>query len=223
MMIRAFLFLLLFTPSIVFAQFEACRDMFPSEPPAIAGRDICFSGFAVLHSAVTKNPIYVVERLDRNRLILASRQKRTGRFYEEARLPSVQRARLSDYAGSGYDRGHMAPAGDMADEESMAQSFSLANVVPQVPEHNRKTWADIEKNVRKFVKRQSGPVYVFTGVAYDSFHRTIGNGVWVPSVLWKVIKSGEKVIVYWSKNAAGPVEKPISYQEFVRRTGLRLF
>ena len=60
---------------------------------------------------------------------------------------------MRDYVGSGFDRGHNSPAGDQEDPESMAQSFSLANMMPQAPQNNRIAWASIEKGTRKYVLR----------------------------------------------------------------------
>lgn len=98
------------------AAFDACRDYFPKQTPPSASvspsqtRDLCMDRFAVLHSGESKAPVYVVERLNRARLLDAQDEERTDKFYEEARLPSAHRARLADYKGSGYDRGHIAPA-----------------------------------------------------------------------------------------------------------------
>jgi endonuclease G, mitochondrial len=219
-------------PVVASAAFEQCRDQFPAASvPAIPvdgmqPRDLCFDGFAVLHSGTTRTPIYAAERLNRARLLQARSQQRADRFYEEARLPSRERARLADYLRSGYDRGHVAPAGDMPDGNAMAQCFSLANMVPQDGHHNRETWSRIEQDTRRYAMRARGDVYVFTGPWYDGEPRTIGGGrVRVPDVLWKLVydATSGRSWVHWSRNdARAVVERPIAYDEFVRRTGLRL-
>lgn len=214
--------------------FKDCQDLFPNQsPPQLqsikVGRELCFDDFAVLYSAQTKTPVYAVERLTKDRLLAARSEQRTNKFYEEARLPFADRALLNDYKSSGYDRGHNAPAADRSTDAAMAQSFSLANMVPQDPNHNRKTWSDYEKNVRKYAMRANGDVYVFTGPYFypGENHKAIGySKVWVPDVMWKVVytPSSGKAFVYWSANASNVrVEPPISYDEFKKRTGLALF
>lgn len=215
-------------------KFSSCKDYFPNSAPLMLDsvpsdttKELCFDDFAVLYSTKTKTPVFAVEKLNRERLIAAKEEQRTNKFYEEARLPRRDRAMLTDYRGSGFDRGHNAPAGDRSTDEAMAQSFSLANMVPQDPEHNRKTWASIEKATRKYVMRASGDVFVFTGPYYDPSKepRTIGDGVQVPDVMWKVVydSTNGKTFVYWSENEAGVrVQAPIGYDEFKSRTGLDL-
>jgi len=211
-------------------RFSQCPHFFPEQRPIVpankAFRELCFTPFAILHSGLTKTPVFVAQRLNKDMLFAAQKVKRNDRFYEEARLPRAERATLNDYRGSGYDRGHMAPAGDMHNEESMAQSFSLANVVPQNARHNRGAWSKIEQDTRKYIMRAKGDVYVFTGPVYETRPKTIGEKqVAVPSYLFKVVYDATtgKSWVHWHKNSENTqVGKPISYAEFVQRTGLHL-
>jgi endonuclease G len=217
--------------SLVQTQFAQCRQFFPTgqmpEVPRSAPlRELCFSDFAVLYSGQTKTPVFAAERLNRNELSQASEQVRTDRFYAEARLPQAERAVLEDYHGSGYARGHMAPAGDRSTKEAMAQSFSLANMVPQNPTQNSGSWSHIEQDTRKYALRAAGDVYVFTGPVYGGTPQRIGTGgVAVPSYLYKVVYDPAKgrAWVYWqANNAQAKAGPPISYDEFVQRTGLQL-
>lgn len=121
---------------------------------------------------------------------------------------------------------HQAPAGDMPTPSAMAQSFSLANMVPQAPENNRGIWAkQVEKATRQYVERAQGDVFVFTGPFFSGQVQTIGKGrVWVPSHLFKLVYD-EKANRAWAylvenKNEAR-MSRPISYQELVRYTGIQ--
>ncbi len=211
--------------------FAACPQFFPAAPPAVPDREalkpreLCYDAFAILHSGKTKTPVYVVQRLTRDTLTDAKDEKRTNRFFADARLPSAERATLDDYKGSGYDRGHMAPAADMPTAQAMAQSFSLANMVPQAPENNRGAWAKaVEKATRRYVMRTGGPVYVFSGPVYQGRTQRIGPGrVWVPTHLFKLVydSKANRAWAHWIENRDDArAGRPISYEELVRRTGV---
>lgn len=196
-------------------------------------RQLCFDAFAVLYSGEAKTPLYVVERLSKAQLLDADGEARTNKFYEEARLPSADRARLADFKASidaggdtqRFDRGHMAPAADMPNARAMAQSFSLSNMVPQAPANNRGPWAkSVEKATRKYALRAAGDIYVFTGPVYSAPVRTLGPGqVWIPTYLFKLVvdPAANRAWAHWIENSDhARAGKPISYKELVRRTGI---
>jgi endonuclease G len=122
----------------------------------------------------------------------------------------------------------MAPAGDMTTPQAMEQSFSLANMVPQAPVHNRGTWAQsVERATRKFAARAGGDVYVITGPVFAptiAQSPSIGPGkVHVPAYLFKLVydEASNRAWAYWQANAdATRGSQPISYAELVLRTGV---
>lgn len=212
-------------------RFADCPHFFPKQQPPIvpsarALRELCFSAFAILHSGNTKTPVFVAQRLNRSMIQQTQHIKRNDRFYAESRLPQAERAQLDDYRNSGFSRGHMAPAGDMHTDEAMAQSFSLANMVPQIQQHNAGAWSKIESDTRKYILRASGDVYVFTGPVYSGAAQSIGAGrVAIPHYLFKLVydtTTGRSWVHWHEHSATTRAGAPISYDEFVRRTGLHL-
>ncbi|MBZ2209693.1 DNA/RNA non-specific endonuclease [Massilia soli] len=155
---------------------------------SVATRELCYGVFGVMHSGVTRTALWSAEHLRADNVAAASDQSRTNSFHAEPRLPRAQRAELSDYALSGFDRGHLAPNGNMPDRRSQRESFSLANMVPQDAQNNRHVWSGIEHVVRKMAARE-GALYVLTGPAFlGASLRKVGN-VLVPSHLYKVVWS----------------------------------
>lgn len=214
------------------AAFEQCAQHFPGVTPVLksgapAGlRELCFKSFAVLHAGATRTPWYVVERLNRDKILDAKDEVRTDVFYEEERLPKGERGTLTAFSGSGMDRGHLAPAADMSDRQSMAQSFSLANIVPQAPQMNRKAWAGVEKATRRYVQRAQGDVFVFTGPAFLEQRGWIGRGrdkVAVPSHLYKLVYDATTHRAwahFMANDDAAQIERPIAYADLVRLVGI---
>lgn len=209
--------------------FAACPQFFaggvaPLTQKVPKLRELCYDAFAVLHSGSTRTPVFVAERLNRQLLLQVRDQKRSGRFFADARLPRAERAELSDYKGSGYARGHMAPAGDMFSATAMEQSFSLANVVPQNTQQNSGSWAKIETDTRSYVMRAKGDVYVITGPVFEPDGPTIGtNQVHLPTHLFKLVYDAttQRAWAHWQPNSADARPgRPISYGELERRTGM---
>lgn len=180
------------------ASFSACSQQFYQQTPPSLLRDslkkhafpLCFNGFAVMYSGVSRTPLWSAEHLTPARLKQAKTLNRQGEFYEELRVPASYRSQLSDYARSGYDRGHMAPNGDMANRSQQADSFSLGNMVPQTPYNNQEVWRNLEEAIRALVLKKRSAAYVLTGPAFLGQRvKKIGGkqGVLVPSHVYKVV------------------------------------
>jgi endonuclease G len=98
-----------------------------------------------------------------------------------------------DYAGSGYDRGHLAPAADMGwSASTMIESFYYSNMSPQQPGFNRGIWEKLEELVRIWAIENKA-VYVVTGPVLSKGLQTIGyNKIAVPNYYYKVILDYQK-------------------------------
>jgi endonuclease G len=186
-------------------------------------KELCYSVFAVMHSGISRTPLWSAEHLTREGL--SSKSERTNDFHPEDRLPLDERAELNDYARSGYDRGHMAPSADMPNQEAQHESFTLANMIPQVPENNRGIWAHIEGATRNLTKDR-GELYVVTGPIFiGSNLQRIGGRVLIPTKIYKAIydPSNGFAGAYIVDNAEGNSYKVISIAELEQLSGLDLF
>lgn len=95
-----------------------------------------------------------------------------------------------DYDGFGWDRGHLAPSADFKwSAKALSESYFYSNMAPQIPDFNRKSWADLEKSLRDYVYREKVPLYVVTGgILTDDLpviERSIQK-VAIPNFFWKV-------------------------------------
>jgi endonuclease G len=94
-----------------------------------------------------------------------------------------------DYNGSGYTRGHLIPAGDMAfDTLAMRESFLMSNISPQLREFNNGVWKELEENVRDW-SHKAERLYIIAGPIFDGPRKTIGkeNKIAVPDAFFKVL------------------------------------
>jgi endonuclease G, mitochondrial len=118
---------------------------------------------------------------------LQSVARRTNKFIEDT-LVVTGTATNADYLRSGYDKGHLAPAADMAwDERAMRESFYFSNISPQLPGFNRGVWKELEEQVRAWAKDYKS-LYIATGPYFTQNDSAIGeNKVTIPSHFYKAI------------------------------------
>ena len=188
-------------------------------------REICYSGFAVKHSGVTRTPLYAAEHLTRDRILQGKGLKRKSKFHPDENIPRSERAELHHYARSEYDRGHIAPSADMFDIKSQYECFSLANMVPQIPENNRGPWGGIESAVRMMAKSK-GDLYVVTGPIFQGGDvQQIGDAVMVPTKLFKAIYDPQRkeAGAYLIDNTADAQPQKVTIEELERIAGISMF
>lgn len=115
--------------------------------------------------------------------------KRSNKFWTDESIDGC--AQTSDYRNTGYDRGHMAPAGDMKwDRTAMDECFSLANIVPQAHTLNSGSWGKLEEKCRQRAVADSIVVIVCGPVPNEAPIAHIGlTGVAVPQRFFKVVLS----------------------------------
>jgi endonuclease G, mitochondrial len=135
-----------------------------------------------------EQPNWVSYKLTKN-MILNTSAKRKDNFRPD-RAVKTGSATLSDYRGSGYDRGHLCPTATMRfDKVAMSETFYMSNMSPQVPAFNRGAWKKLEAKVRSWAVKNK-EISVVTGPIFYSTrsHKEIGkNGVDVPDAYFKVI------------------------------------
>ena len=182
--------------------------------------------YAIHYRFDTKTAEYVVEHPTKEKI--TGTAKRKDDFRPDPEVEKKYQSLLSDYAGHPFDRGHLVPAGDSTlNEETMSESFFLTNMVPQVPNHNRGIWKQLETCVRNWVIDGGKDLYVISGTIYNKDYKTIGdNKVGIPDYLWKIAidAKANKSIAFLFPNAPLPVEDLpkyiVSVEEIEKKTGI---
>lgn len=158
------------------------------------------------------------------------KRERSGNFERDANVAGCPN--WWDYRDSGYDRGHMAPAGDMKwDEQAMNETFYLTNICPQDNALNAGLWNDLELTVRDWARRDKALIVV-TGPIVGNKPSTIGQDmdIVVPDAFFKVILAPKcnpmRAIGFICPNrACGGTLKSyaVSVDEVEERTGMNFF
>ena len=156
--------------------------------PGLCDQIVNREGYALGFSRKYRQPLWVTYRITKDEAKSQNASRRMANFYVDSDVPDS--ALLSDYKRSGYDRGHLAPAGDMKfSATAMQESFSLANISPQINSFNCGIWNRLEQRVRNFASTEHS-VFVVTGPVFieDEDPHYIGNSrIRVPEFFYKVI------------------------------------
>ncbi|MDL2213150.1 DNA/RNA non-specific endonuclease, partial [Bacteroides sp. OttesenSCG-928-N06] len=186
------------------------------------------TGFTVGYSEKHRIPYWVSYELTAEKT--KGNYPRENRFVKDLHVKGAS-AHYSDYSNSGYNRGHMAPAGDMKwSKAAMKESFYLSNICPQHPELNHKNWKKLEERIRTWAVKDSA-IIIICGPLVNNNCRKIGsNRVTVPEGFFKVVLSPfvspPRAIGFLFKNekSTGPLkEHAVTVDSVEIITGLDFF
>jgi endonuclease G, mitochondrial len=123
--------------------------------------------------------------------------RRSDNFRPDNFLPTDLQSYSGDYRGSGYDRGHLVPAGDMSFSSiAMSESFLYSNMAPQTPSFNRGIWRNLEALVREFTDQHDSLIIITGCIFKDTTHFeevTVGRNVPVPEFYYKIVVDIERL------------------------------
>lgn len=152
-----------------------------------------FKGYTVFFSYPYNLPLYAFNLLTVDQLISDETRppvKRSSTYFPYTLPNGTLSATNIDYSKSGFDRGHMVPAGDFVwNKELKDETFHYVNINPQIPTLNRGIWANLENQIRDKVLKFSEDAYVVTGVIFNpDYKEEIGpNKMRVPVAFIKIV------------------------------------
>ena len=150
-------------------------------------------GYSLLFDKAKKTPLWVSYRLKKDYTIARTRRPKSKAFKPDPLIPIKFQADRSDYRRSGWDRGHLAPAGDMKRSRQIAlETFYFSNIIPQNHNMNSGAWAKLEHLGHMYAKKYHD-ITIITGPIYrmplpdGSRHSSIGkNRIGIPNWLYKI-------------------------------------
>jgi len=145
---------------------------------------ICRQAYFVAYDASAKIPAYVAYTLEpKNALGCIAR---TNAFVADQSIKNGPVPK--DYAGTGYDKGHVSPDGDLSwDQQVEYESFLMTNMVPQAGSLNRGIWKLLETSVRAWTVQLDAPYTIYGGGIYNDTNKKIGSGIIVPHAYYKIV------------------------------------
>lgn len=152
-----------------------------------------YTGHTLSYNNETRLPNWVAYELTREEA--RGENPRKDKFARDPQAKGAQGDK-EDYRNSGWDRGHMAPAGDMKwSIKAMDESYYFTNICPQNHELNTGDWKELEEKCRYWAEK-FGSLYIVCGpIVTDNTHGKLGdNEIVIPDKFFKVLltrKDGE--------------------------------
>ena len=209
---------------------DIVSSSFPKEllPTSTTGEIVGHNYFMLSYNEPFEQAEWVAYMLDKSHLTYDGRKRP---YFIEDPFVTSKSADWKNYRGSGYDRGHLVPAGDRRfSEQAYNETFYTSNISPQNREFNAGIWNDLEQQTRRWAKMY-GRLYVITGGVLTHGLVEIGEeDVDVPDAFYKIIarKKGNQLITIAflipNKLQLMPLSKFIvSIDEVEKNTGIDFF
>lgn len=197
-------------------------------PTSTTGQIVHHNGYSLSYSEPHEQAEWVAYELKKDHLSNTNFKRP---YFEIDNAVKTGAASWRNYKNSGYDRGHLCPAGDRKySKEAHDETFLTSNISPQKHDFNSGIWNSLEQKVRYWASRYNG-VFVITGGVLNGNMNTIGSeNVSVPNKFYKVImyyNSGKpKVLAFLlpHENSRQPLYNfVVSINEIEAITGIDFF
>ena len=197
-------------------------------PSSTTGVIITHNNYTLSYSEKHEQPEWVAYQLKKEHL---SKNEFKRPFFKVDKKVRTSSADWRNYKNSGYDKGHLCPAGDRRfSYNAFEETFLTSNISPQNHDFNAGIWNELEQKIRYWASKYDG-VYVVTGGILVNDLKTIGyEAVSVPRYFYKVVLNvsgkNKKMIGFLMPNE--PSEKPlvnyvVPVDEIEKRTGIDFF
>jgi endonuclease G, mitochondrial len=195
---------------------------------AAAIRVLMNEAYVAGYSDTLRNPLWVAYRMQ-DLAMLPKAAPRPEKFEIDRR--TVARVAPDDYAGSGYDRGHLAPNFAIATRygaKAQRETFLMSNITPQLHALNAGVWRELEMKIATSYPARYGEVWVLTGPVFGNEPRKLRGGVRVPEAFFLIVvdeNEGKLRTLAFIVPQDAPSETDFgrylaSIDEIQRRTGL---
>ncbi|AOW20464.1 DNA/RNA non-specific endonuclease [Urechidicola croceus] len=160
-------------------------DGFNYLPTSTTGQIIQHENYSLSYNELYEQAEWVAWELNKSHLTYDDRRRPY--FINDPKV-LTQSANYKNFKGSGYDRGHLCPAGDRRFSlDAYNETFYTSNITPQKNDFNAGIWNRLEMKTRQWAKKYN-QLYIVTGGVLTKDLKTIGyEDVAVPNYFYKVI------------------------------------
>ncbi|QNM85639.1 DNA/RNA non-specific endonuclease [Polaribacter pectinis] len=197
-------------------------------PTSTTGVVVKHNGYSLSYSEKHEQAEWIAYSLDKKDIVYTNRKRP---YFNEDPKVKTKSADWRSYKNSGYDRGHLCPAGDRRlTLDGYNETFLTSNISPQNHEFNAGIWNKLEQKTRYWAKKYNH-LYVVTGGILENNLPTIGKDkVSVPNQFYKILldytEPEIKAIAFLlpHKESNKPLNNfVISIDELEEKTGIDFF